>query len=54
MTAIITQIRTAARKRAEYNRTLAELQSMPLGTMIDFDLGPNDLPKLAHTAVYGQ
>lgn len=53
MTALIAQIRTAARKRAEYHRTLAELKTMPVDTMIDLDLAPNEFPKIAHDAVYG-
>jgi hypothetical protein len=33
---------------------MAELNAMPLATMIDFDLAPNDFSKLAKSAVYGK
>jgi hypothetical protein len=54
MTDLIANFRERARKRAEYNRTLAELRSMPLDTMIDFDIAPNEIDRLARSAVYGQ
>jgi len=54
MTDFVTRIRTAARKRAEYNRTMAELRSMPLDTMIDLDIAPNEFDRIARQAVYGK
>ena len=54
MTHLIATLCDRARKRAEYNRTLAELRAMPLVTMIDFDLAPNDMDRLARSAVYGK
>jgi len=53
MTDFITRIRAAVRKRAEYNRTMDELRAMPLATMIDFDLAPNEFDRIARQAVYG-
>jgi len=52
--ALFTDIKTAARKRAEYRRTLNELRSMPLETMIDLDMAPNEFERIAHRAVYGK
>jgi len=52
MTHLIATLRERARKRAEYNRTLAELRAMPLSTMIDFDIAPNELDRIARSAVY--
>lgn len=52
MTHLIATLRERARKRAEYNRTLAELRAMPLATMIDFDIAPNELDRIARSAVY--
>jgi hypothetical protein len=46
-------LRAAAAKRAQFNRTLAELRAMPLSTMIDLDIAPNDFHRLARAAVYG-
>jgi hypothetical protein len=54
MTDLIASFRERARKRAEYNRTLAELRAMPLQTMIDFDIAPNDFDRIARSVVYGQ
>ncbi|MCA8880948.1 MAG: hypothetical protein KDA73_13560 [Rhodobacteraceae bacterium] len=53
MTTFGTRLKAAARKHAEYRRTLTELRAMPLSTMLDLDLAPNDLPRIAHDAVYG-
>lgn len=54
MTSFFSSMRAASRKRSQYNRTLAELQTMSHETLIDFDLAPNDLSRLAHDAVYGK
>ncbi len=53
MAHLIDDIRSAARRRAEYRRTLRELRSMPLQTMIDFDIDPNQFDRMAREAVYG-
>ena len=50
---IATRLKTAARKHADYHRTLAELRTMPLTTMLDLDLSPADFPRLARAAIYG-
>lgn len=54
MATIFTQIRTAAAKRAAYNRTVAELSNMDARIAIE-DLGiyPGDAQKIAKRAVYG-
>lgn len=54
MASIFTQIRTAAAKRAAYNRTVSELSSMPTELAIeDLGLFPGDAHKIARKAVYG-
>ena len=50
---VIERLKTAARRRAAYNRTLYELETMPLDVAIDLDLYPGDFRKIAHRAVYG-
>jgi len=52
--AFFTDIKTAAKKRAEYRRTLNELRTMPRDTMIDLDMAPNEFERIAHRAVYGK
>lgn len=52
MTHLIATLRERARKRAEYHRTVAELRAMPLATMIDFDIAPNEIDRIAYSAVY--
>jgi len=54
MTDLIASFRARARKRADYHRTLAELRAMPLQTMIDLDIAPNDFDRIARAAVYGR
>jgi len=53
MIGIITELRSAAKKRAAYLRTKAELKNMPLEVAIDLDLYPPHAGKIAHQAVYG-
>lgn len=55
MTSIIAQLRTAARKRAAYNRTVAELSAVSTERAVE-DLGffPEDAAQMARKAVYGQ
>ena len=53
MTAIMTRLRTAAEKRAAYNRTVAEISGMPLDVALDLDIYPGDADRLARHAVYG-
>ena len=53
MFSIIDQIRTAARKRVAYNRTVAELSSLPLHIALDLDIYQGDAHAIARKAVYG-
>lgn len=55
MPSIIEQIRIAARQRAAYNRTVAELSAMPVELAVE-DLGifPGDARQIARRAVYGR
>ncbi len=54
MTTLIDRIRSAARKRALYNATVAELSALPTGLAVE-DLGiyPGDAHTIARRAVYG-
>lgn len=52
MTHLIETLRARARQRAEYRRTVAALRAMPLATMIDFDIAPNEIDRIARSAVY--
>jgi uncharacterized protein YjiS (DUF1127 family) len=53
MTTFFNDLRTAMRKRAAYNRTVAELQSMPLDVALDLGLYRGDAHAIARQAVYG-
>lgn len=53
MNTLFTDLRTALRKRAAYERTAYELAHMPLETARDLDLDPREARKNAHRAVYG-
>jgi hypothetical protein len=53
MNTFFNDLRTAVRKRAAYNRTVAELQAMPLDVALDLDLYPGDAKSIARRAVYG-
>ncbi|MEM0946773.1 MAG: hypothetical protein AAGK37_05175 [Pseudomonadota bacterium] len=46
-------IRTAARKRSDYSRTLSALSRMPQSTVSDLGLEGKDLRDIARRAVYG-
>lgn len=50
---LIAQFRTAARKRAEYRRTVEELRGIPAHMAEDLGIYPGDEPQLARRAVYG-
>lgn len=54
MTSIFSQIRTAAAKRAAYNRTVAEISAIDTRLAVE-DLGiyPGDASRIAKRAVYG-
>ena len=53
MFSLISQIATAARNRAAYRRTVAELSALPLDTALDINVYYRDIPAIAHRAVYG-
>lgn len=50
---IFNTVRNAVAKRANYQRTKAELQNMPTETAIDLGLFKEDAHKTAYHAVYG-
>lgn len=50
---IMTKVRSAAQKRADYNRTVSEIRSMPLNVAIDLGIFREDAERIAHKAVYG-
>ncbi|MGI1661254.1 hypothetical protein ACRDNQ_03350 [Palleronia sp. KMU-117] len=53
MTGFISTLRTAAQKRAAYNRTVAELENLPLDIALDLNIDRHDARRLARMAVYG-
>jgi uncharacterized protein YjiS (DUF1127 family) len=54
MEQIITNIREAARKRAQYRETVTALESLPLDVALDLDIYPREAEKIARQAVYGR
>ena len=50
---IISQLRSAAQKRAAYRRTLFELRGVPTHLAEDLGIYPGDARRLARQAVYG-
>ena len=50
---LFTDYRSAARKRAAYRRTVAELRAMPLDVALDLGLFREDAEMNARRAVYG-
>lgn len=53
MKTLMSQIRTAAARRAQYKRTRAELSRMPLDVALDLEIDRDDSTRLARQAVYG-
>jgi uncharacterized protein YjiS (DUF1127 family) len=53
MTSYMTKLMSAARKRAAYRRTIAELSTLPIDTALDLDIYQGDIPAIARRAVYG-
>ncbi len=49
----IDRLTEAARQRARYRRTVAELSAMSLETALDLDIYRGDIRRIAHKAVYG-
>ena len=53
MKTLMTTMKTAARNRLAYHRTVTELQHLPLDVALDLDINPGDARRIAHKAVYG-
>ncbi len=53
--AFFSNLRLAAKKRADYNRTVAEISGLPVELAVE-DLGiyPSDAHKIALRTVYGR
>ncbi|SFI60356.1 hypothetical protein [Celeribacter neptunius] len=49
----LVSLASAARKRAEYRRTLAELDALPAKVKADLDLDHDRACALARDAIYG-
>jgi uncharacterized protein YjiS (DUF1127 family) len=49
----IKSIRTRLEQRKVYNRTVTELQRMPLDVALDLDIDRSDAHRIAAKAVYG-
>lgn len=50
---MIQRLRNAARKRAAYRRTVAELSRLPVDTALDLDIYRGQVREIARAAVYG-
>jgi uncharacterized protein YjiS (DUF1127 family) len=50
---ILKKLKSAAAKRADYHRTVAELSRMDINTALDLDIYHGDIPAIARRAVYG-
>ena len=50
---LLSQLRTAAQKRAAYRRTLHQLRGVPAHLAEDLNIYPGDAKRLAREAVYG-
>lgn len=53
MNSMMTQLKDAARKRAAYNRTVREIENMPLDVALDLGIFREDAHRIARSAVYG-
>ncbi|MFM2354683.1 MAG: hypothetical protein RLZZ528_419 [Pseudomonadota bacterium] len=53
MATIIDRFAASLRRRSQYRRTVAALQSMPLHLALDLDIFPGDAERIARRAVYG-
>ncbi|MGR3501426.1 hypothetical protein [Pseudaestuariivita sp.] len=53
MASLYQKIAHSLDKRAKYNRTVAEIEAMPLDVALDLDIHRGDAHRLAHEAVYG-
>jgi hypothetical protein len=50
---LLSGLRKAAAKRAEYRRIRDEIRHMPVAMALDLDIYPGDADKIAYRAVYG-
>ena len=50
---VFIQLRAAARKHAEYRRTVSELRGIPNHLAEDLGIYPGDSKRIARQAVYG-
>lgn len=53
MMTLVETLKTAAAKRAEYNRTVKELRMLDLHAALDLEIYRGDIPEIARKAVYG-
>jgi len=53
MKTLIETIRDIAGKRIAYQRTVAEIEDMPLDVALDLNIHRPDARKIAHDAIYG-
>ena len=53
MTGIYGKLKDAAAKRAAYNRTIREIESMSTDAALDIGIFREDAEKIARKAVYG-
>lgn len=53
MATMFDRFATSMRKRADYRRTVAAIQSLPLRVALDLDIFPGDAQRIARNAVYG-
>ncbi len=51
---VITYLKDAAVKRAQYRKTRDEIAQMPLEIALDLDIYPGDADRIAYEAVYGK
>ncbi|MEO0665799.1 MAG: hypothetical protein AAFY97_08700 [Pseudomonadota bacterium] len=54
MMALFAHIQSRIDRRRAYNRTVAELKSMPLDVALDLNLYQGDAERIAAEAVYGR
>ncbi len=53
MMQVIERLKTAARKRAAYHRTVAEIEAMSLDVALDLAIYRGAARRIAHDAIYG-
>ena len=50
----ISNLKSAAQKRAAYNRTVTAIEELPLDIALDLNIHRPDAHRIAHKAVYGE